>query len=76
METKEYKIESHIPIPSRNPKLPFEKMKIGDSFLYKEHNRKNVSNISVHMVQNGKIFKMKFTQMKTKENMIRVWRIE
>lgn len=41
INNNEFKIEKGIPIPQSNPKYPFKDMKVGDSFLIKNCDKKS-----------------------------------
>ena len=71
-----YRIEKNIPIPtfSRSRKYPFDKMKIGDSFLVSLGEDRSVRNCAAAA---GRRHNMKFICRQTSgENNIRVWRLK
>jgi hypothetical protein len=76
-----YKIEKGINVEdvAKNPKYPFSQMEVGDSFIYATiYNRYasvKVSNAAHNWCKKQPEPKPKFSTRKTKDGMIRVWRI-
>lgn len=74
-----YKIEKGIEIPKqrRECKFPFNDMDVGDSFVYSEYSRSNMTSISnaarnwARARKNGFVF-----SCRKMDNKIRIWRIK
>ena len=81
MKKQEIKIEKGIPIPIKQTgsKLPFEKMKVGDSFSlpYKTKNSSAAIHSSARKYCIRHNLKWKFTARAFKEEKkVRIWRIK
>ncbi len=70
-------IDKNIPVPEfrkGNTKFPFDKMEVGDSFLYHtETTQRRINNCNTLTCNYGKLHNKKFNYAKTDEG-IRVWR--
>lgn len=78
-----YKIESGVEIPKKGKRgkavvYPFSEMKVGDSFIYKEYSRTNMTFISsaARSWKRNNHSDWQFSCHKTEDNMIRIWRIK
>jgi len=71
---RKIKIEAGIPFPHRFLTYPFDKMKVGDSFLMPQED-KDPNRLRVLAHHYGKSKKMKFSIKKTEEG-VRCWRIK
>lgn len=73
-----YKIEKDIPMPSKfHKKYPFEEMEVGDSLIFCDYSRHNLtlaSNAARNWARKGK-HNYKFSIRKTDDNKVRIWRI-
>lgn len=74
------KIDKDVPIPpdNKNKRFPFDKMEVGDSFLYSESNNESAVR-NACMLWKGYVKRAgldwKFTVRKMDEG-VRIWRVE